>query len=156
MHVHDRLPLRSGRPHDRLDDARMRATTAEIVGERVLDLSFGRLFGRRQECGRLHDHAVDAVAALHRLLIDEGALHGVESPSSVTTFCCAVSEDSGVTHERTALPSMCTVQAPHCASPQPKRGPCSARLSRSAYRSGISGSSMLIWTGLPLTLSDFR
>jgi len=56
----------------------MRGTTAEIVGERVLDLSFGRLFGRRQECGRLHDHAVDAVAALHRLLIDEGALHGVQ------------------------------------------------------------------------------
>src|SRR5215468_9160865 len=52
---------------------------------------------------------------------------GVPRPSSVTTFCWAVSEDSGVTHERTALPSMWTVQAPHCASPHPKRGPCSAR-----------------------------
>src|SRR5262249_26756525 len=56
----------------------------------------------------------------------------VPRPSSVTTFCCAVREESGVTHERTALPSTWTVQAPHCASPQPKRGPWSWRLSRSA------------------------
>ena len=33
---------------------------------------------RGEEGGRLHDHAVDAVAALHRLLLDEGALHRVQ------------------------------------------------------------------------------
>ena len=31
---------------------------------------------------------------------------------------------AGVTHDRVARPSMCTVQAPHWARPQPKRGPC--------------------------------
>src|SRR5215831_6565374 len=55
---------------------------------------------------------------------------GVPKPSSVTTFCTAFSEDSGVTQLRTALPSTCTVQAPHCARPQPNRGPLRARLSR--------------------------
>jgi hypothetical protein len=46
----------------------------------------------------------------------------VPSPSSVTMWPETV--ESGVTHERTAVPSMCTVQAPHCPRPQPKRGPC--------------------------------
>src|SRR5712671_1760426 len=48
---------------------------------------------------------------------------------------------------------MCTVQAPHCASPQPKRGPFSARPSRSAYRSGMAGSSRSTSEVLPLTVS---
>ena len=87
---------------------------------------------RGEQRGRLHDHAVDAVAALRRLLVDEGRLHrvrlsAVPSPSSVTTFCAGLSEEAGVTQERTALPSMCTVQAPHWPSPQPKRGPCRPR-----------------------------
>ena len=60
------------------------------------------------------------------------ASYFMELSDRATTFCRAVIDDSGVTHERTASPSMWTVQAPHCASPQPKRGPCSARLSRSA------------------------
>ena len=41
----------------------------------------------------------------------------------MTTFCLALSADIGVMQERTASPSMCTVQAPHWPSPQPKRGP---------------------------------
>ena len=31
--------------------------------------------------------------------------------------------ETGVMHERTASPLKCTVQAPHWARPQPKRGP---------------------------------
>ena len=46
-------------------------------------------------------------------------------PSSVTTLLFPLIEDNGVTHELTALPSTCTVQAPHWARPKPKRGPCS-------------------------------
>ena len=49
--------------------------------------------------------------------------------------------ESGVTQDRVGSPSMWTVQAPHCAKPHPKRGPFSFRMSRSAYSSGMSGSS---------------
>ena len=38
---------------------------------------------------------------------------------------------SAVTQERTALPSISTVQAPHCASPQPNLAPLSSRSLRS-------------------------
>ena len=48
------------------------------------------------------------------------------SPSSVT-ISFALAADTGVTHERMALPPAMTVQAPHCASPQPNFGPSSRR-----------------------------
>ena len=35
--------------------------------------------------------------------------------------------ETGVTHERVAWPSMCTVQAPHSAMPQPNLVPVSCR-----------------------------
>src|SRR5262245_12429745 len=73
------------------------------------------------------------------------------SPSRVVTLPLPTF-DTGYTHERTALPSMCTVQAPHCASPQPKRGPRSPRPSRSAYRSGMSRSSTSRPAVFPLTV----
>ena len=71
-----RLPQAvAGGALDRLDDAGMRPAAAEIVRERLLDLRLGRLLVLGEEGGRLHDHAVDAVAALHGLLVDEGPLH---------------------------------------------------------------------------------
>src|SRR3954471_10738567 len=51
-----------------------------------------------------------------------------------------VTELIGVTQERTALPSTSTVQAPHCASPQPNLAPFSSRSLRKTYSSGVSGS----------------
>src|ERR671924_547180 len=47
---------------------------------------------------------------------------------------------TGKEHERTASPSMCTVQAPHCAMPQPYLVPVSPTCSRNAQRSGVSAS----------------
>src|SRR5437016_9295984 len=52
----------------------MRTAPAQVLGERGADLFFSRIARRLQERGRLHDHAVDAVAALHRLLGDERPL----------------------------------------------------------------------------------
>src|SRR5437016_11472230 len=66
------------------------------------------------------------------------------SPSSVRIFRPAASV-TGVVQERIAPPSMTTVQAPHCARPQPNFGPLRARLSRSTYRSGVSGSTSRVW-----------
>ena len=42
--------------------------------------------------------------------------------------------------ERTALPFMCTVQAPHCAMPQPNFVPTKFKWSRSTHNSGVSAS----------------
>src|SRR5580693_10264185 len=46
---------------------------------------------------------------------------------------------TGVWHERTALPSRCTVQAPHMPAPQPYFVPVSLRCSRTTQSSGVSG-----------------
>src|SRR5260221_11446093 len=45
---------------------------------------------------------------------------------------------TGVTHERISLPSSNTEHAPHCASPQPKRGPCRWSSLCRTYRRGVS------------------
>ena len=59
------------------DDAVVGAAAAEIAGERLAHVGFGRLrLAVEQLLGR-HDHAVDAVAALRRLLVDEGLLQRV-------------------------------------------------------------------------------
>src|ERR1700678_2974697 len=47
-------------------------------------------------------------------------------------------EPIGSRHERTGSPSICTVQAPHCAIPQPNFVPVSPITSRNAHRSGVS------------------
>src|SRR5213593_664280 len=58
---------------------------------------------------------------------------------------------TGVTHDRTGLPSTSTVQAPHCASPQPNFGPFSSRSFLRIYRSGVSGSTDTVLVS-PFTL----
>src|SRR3954467_14281143 len=60
-----------GRALHRTHDPNVRAAAAQVIRERLADLRFGWLPVRIQECLRLHDHAVDAVAALHGLLVDK-------------------------------------------------------------------------------------
>src|SRR4051794_37266971 len=74
------------RANDRFDNAGMRSAPTQIIGERVLHLRFSRFPGRSKECSRLHDHPVDAVAALRRLLLDEGILHGMELARAAEPF----------------------------------------------------------------------
>src|SRR5262245_20958357 len=45
---------------------------------------------------------------------------------------------TAVMQERTAAPSMCTVQAPHCATPQPYFVPVRPITSRITHKRGIS------------------
>src|SRR6266404_8866126 len=63
---------------------------------------------------------------------------------------CTASMD--VTHERTASPFRCTVQAPHSALPQPYLVPTSFSSPRSTQSSGVSGSAFTV-TALPLMMS---
>src|SRR6266571_8164665 len=62
----------------------------------------------------------------------------VPSPSSVVIWPFAAA-DTVTEQERTDLPSISTVHAPHWASPQPNFGPFSSRSLRRTYRSGVSG-----------------
>ena len=68
------------------NDPHVRAAFAQIAGECLLDLLFSRSFGRRKERGRLHDHAVDAVAALRGLFINERLLQWVRLIRSTEAF----------------------------------------------------------------------
>ena len=54
----------------------MSAAAAEIAGECLAHLNFRRTRRLGEQRGRAHDHAVGAIAALRRLLGDEGCLHG--------------------------------------------------------------------------------
>jgi hypothetical protein len=60
---------------------------------------------------------------------------------------------TGVTQERIAAPSMITVQAPHCARPQPNFGPFRPRSLRSTYKSGVSGLTSTVCF-LPFTTNE--
>jgi len=49
---------------------------------------------------------------------------------------------TGMTQERTAAPSTCTVQAPHWAMPQPYFVPVRPTCSRIAHNKGVLGSTV--------------
>src|SRR5581483_7479573 len=61
--------------------------------------------------------------------------------------------ESVVTHERTALPFTCTVQAPHCAIPQPYFVPVSFSSSRITQRSEVLPSALAA-TIFPLRVNE--
>src|SRR5262245_49032377 len=72
----------------------------------------------------------------------------VASPS-IVVMRLPTAAATGNTHERTALPSTCTVQAPHCATPQPYLAPVRPTCSRRAHNRGVLGST---FTSLVLPL----
>src|SRR5262249_34581968 len=63
--------------------------------------------------------------------------------------------ETGVEQERTALPSMCTVQAPHRDIPQPYFVPVRPRRSRRTHRRGMSSGAVTSWSR-PFTLRRTR
>src|SRR5882672_1087539 len=65
----------------------------------------------------------------------------VARPSMVVIFL-PTAADTGITHERVALPSMCTVQAPQTATPQPYLVPVRPTCSRIAHSKGVSGGTL--------------
>src|SRR5262245_21461902 len=73
---------------------------------------------------------------------------GVPSPSMVV-IALPAARLIGVWHDRTALPSIRTVQAPHWPSPQPNFVPWRSNWSRSTYSSGCAGSQESALTARP-------
>ena len=64
----------------------MRAAAAEIARQRFFDLAVGGLGSFIEQRFGRHDHAVDAVATLGGLLIDEGLLDPVHLLGGAQTF----------------------------------------------------------------------
>src|SRR5258708_398217 len=59
---------------------------------------------------------------------------------------------TGTEQERRASPSTCTVQAPHCAMPQPNFVPVSPRISRKNQSKGMAGETFTSCL-VPLTMT---
>src|SRR5439155_25376971 len=72
------------------------------------------------------------------------------TPSIVVTSALP-NADTGKVHERSGLPSRSTVQAPHCATPQPYLVPVKPIASRRTHKSGVSPSTST-WCVPPFTL----
>src|SRR5687768_13402559 len=70
----------------------------------------------------------------------------------MVTMRLPAAAETGSAQERTGSPLTCTVQAPHCAMPQPNFGPLTLSSSRSTHSSGISGSTSTC-CARPLTIS---
>src|SRR6476620_1162717 len=71
-------------------------------------------------------------------------------PASVV-IALPLTAATGVTQERISLPSSSTEQAPHCARPQPKRGPCRCSSLCRTYSRGVSRLAVTLCTR-PFTL----
>src|SRR5258708_6074685 len=64
----------------------MRPAAAHVAFHRVENILLAgmRILLNKRRAG--HDHAGDAVAALHSAMVDEGLLHGMESPVMFESF----------------------------------------------------------------------
>src|SRR5262245_40905074 len=60
-------------------------------------------------------------------------------------ICRPATALNGIEHERIAMPSTWTVQAPHCTMPQPYLVPVSPIVSRNTHSSGVLGSTSTSW-----------
>ena len=69
----------------------------------------------------------------------------------MVVICLPSAAATGITQDRTAAPSRCTVHAPHCATPQPYLVPVRPTCSRIAHSRGVLGST-LTSRDLPLTV----
>src|SRR5262249_14985017 len=65
----------AGRALHRAGHAQMRPAAAEIVSERLVERRYARILVLREQRDGPDDHAVEAIAALRRLFVDEGLLH---------------------------------------------------------------------------------
>ena len=61
-------------------------------------------------------------------------------------------EETGVTQERVAFPSTCTVHAPHSDMPQPNFVPVMPSVSRKTQSSGMLGLTSRVW-GFPFRIN---
>ncbi len=102
-----------------------------------------KLKGTKYSCGM-------AECGACTVLLEGKAIRSCSTSIVVTERLAALATD--VLHERTALPSSRTVQAPHSAIPHEYFVPFSFRSSRSTQSSGVSGGASTLRRS-PLTVS---
>src|SRR5439155_25698492 len=78
-----------GRILDCRDDARVGSAAADVLVHRLHDGFFCRMSVRRQKSDGSHDHARRTVAALHRLVSEEGPLKWMQLPVFVERLDCS-------------------------------------------------------------------
>ena len=141
---------------NRLTDAQICPAATEIAVHRCIDLGIARIRILRQQRRRRHDLARLTVAALRHIHIHPGLLHRVAAiagePFNGSDSLSRHAGDRRDARSRTATPSMCTVQAPHTAMPQPYFVPRRLSESRTTHNRGMSGgtSTVVDW---PFTVS---
>ena len=140
---------------DRFANAGIGPAAADVAGHCVVDVGIGGIGVAGEERRSRHDLARLAVAALNHLEVEPGLLDlcahrrradRLDRRDLGRRRRCR----SGVTQERVATPSTCTVQAPQSATPQPNFVPVMPSTSRNTQRSGVSPSTSTLCL-LPLT-----
>src|SRR5437667_7436366 len=73
---------------NRLDDARISSAAADVTLHGSSDVGLAGMRILPQESNARHDHARRAVAALHRVSLNECLLHRMQMPILSDTFNC--------------------------------------------------------------------
>ena len=152
-------PPRCGGALDGRTDARVGGAATDIAAHRHVDVVVGGNGDAGEQRGRGHDLARLAVAALRHVQLDPGGLDVVADLAVADRLDrgdrgASPTEAMGVWQARAGRPSRCTVQAPHCAAPQPNLVPLRSSVSRSTQSSGVSPSTSTLRLA-PLTSSVY-
>ena len=103
---------------------------------------------RGEQRRRRHDLAGLAVAALRHVELLPRALQRMRAvgrqPFDRRDRRRCSRSDTGVWHDRTGLPSTCTVHAPHWPMPQPNLVPFRLSMSRSTHSRGMSAATSTV------------
>src|ERR1700730_3355302 len=63
----------------------------------------------------------------------------------MVVICLPATAATGIEQERVGTPSIWTVQAPHCAMPQPYLVPVMPMVSRNTHSKGVESSTSALW-----------
>ena len=126
------------------------------VGAGVWAIATGHIYGTFKAATENPLFAVAAVAGIVFVVAGlilgnvslSGAVHNFENGVgwvlTIGGILLVVALLTGITQDRTTLPRIITVQDPHCAIPQPNRGPRRPRSSVRTNKSGVSGSALTV------------
>ena len=148
MHrVHRDASLMRARPAARLNraaDALIGAAAADVAGHGGVDVGVGRASASSRaappptSAAPTGSSRTAAPARRSTPPAARGSMVG-DSPSIVVTFLPPTRRHRRRRTTGSALPSRCTVQAPHCDRPQPNFVPVRPMVSRITQSSGMSG-----------------
>jgi hypothetical protein len=126
---------------DRFTDADIGAAATDVSCHRSINVGIVRMWRGSEQRRCRHDLTRLAIAALDDFQVQAFctlAPVGVAPTPSIVVMARLPIAPTGRRQERRGLPSICTVQAPHWAMPQPNLVPVMPSTSRSTQSSGVS------------------